>query len=198
MCLKHEAARVSGSTLFSSYHHAGIPPPPVLMHHYSYPYPQTAAPVAPHRAQRGPLPPAIKPYIPGGGHSTSPVWGPANDSDSDCDTIAAHTSTSIASSQSRAPGNKPSQQRRVQHWVHTTTHHAPEFRSPFAPAKSKTHSHHGSKAKKEPLPVWTHQRPPQPPLRHAMSQPVMVQQPPQYAQPQMVWMPASAPTAPAP
>ncbi|KAJ6580175.1 hypothetical protein DFH09DRAFT_1146694, partial [Mycena vulgaris] len=176
-------------------------PPFTMVGPYPYPHPQNVAPTAPmQQAQKKRLPPAIKPYTPA--YSTKAVWGrsmaaESDDDDDDDDTVTGQTTTSIASSQSRAPGNRPSQQRRVEHWVHDTTHHAPQFKSPLVPppiagsARSKTHHHHHHKSsRKEPPPVWV---PAPQGLPHAVSQPVLGQQQPmpmQYAQQQMVWVPA--------
>ncbi|KAJ7905202.1 hypothetical protein B0H13DRAFT_2023291 [Mycena leptocephala] len=194
------------------------PPPPQRFH--SAPHSANPAnswqPRTPNHRSHGKYPaPCIK--YPAGGSTTS-VWGGStvrerdSDSDDDDETVAAF---SIASSQSRAPGNKPTQQRRVAHWVHDTKHYSSDFKSPFVPrsgttnASSSVHGHGHQKSdrdrheshnhherKREPPPIWI----PQPqhtahhPLRHAVSQPVLAPQPPmQYAQPQMVWMPAHPP-----
>ncbi|KAF7350596.1 hypothetical protein MSAN_01619700 [Mycena sanguinolenta] len=143
-------------------------------------------------------------------------------SDSDEETVAAFTTTSIASSHSRAPGNKPKQQRRVMNWVNDTSHYSSKFKSPFVPPSGSTnkpasssahthrsadhHSSHDHRGKERELPpVWVPRQTAQHPPRHAVSQPVVLQQPVvqqpavqypppqpmQYVQPpQAVWMPA--------
>jgi hypothetical protein len=178
------------------------------MQQYPHPYPQNV-PAAPalHRTQRK-LAPAIK-FT--GARSTSSVWGgstvyPDRYDDDDNDTVAAY---SIASSQSRMPGNRPLQQRRVEHWVKDTKDHAPEFRSPFAPrsgettptstsvrSKAHAHHHHHHSSRREPPPVWVPQQPMQSqPVLGMQAPPVQYTQP-QYAQPQVVWVPASQVQAP--
>ncbi|KAJ6493411.1 hypothetical protein C8R45DRAFT_989699 [Mycena sanguinolenta] len=157
-----------------------------------------------------------------GATSTRSVWGGSTveNSDSDDETVAAFTTTSIASSQSRAPGNKPKQQRRVASWVNDTSHYSSKFKSPFVPpsgttnktasSSGRTHrntDHHASNdhrgKERELPPIWVPRHPVQQPLRHTVSQPVILQQPAapyhppqpiQYVQPpQAVWMPAHPP-----
>ncbi|KAJ7511450.1 hypothetical protein B0H11DRAFT_1955147 [Mycena galericulata] len=146
------------------------------------------------------------------GESTASVWGGStvNDNYADTEVGTVGTSTSIASFQTRAPGNKPTQQHRVVNWVHDTGQHAPHFKSAFDPPRtSHASSHHTQSAvrnkphvtqsgKKEPPPVWIPQTTPTAPqvLRHSVSQPVIQyqQQPPppqqpQYVQPPMFWVP---------
>ncbi|KAJ7841608.1 hypothetical protein B0H14DRAFT_2782577 [Mycena olivaceomarginata] len=153
---------------------------------------------------------------------TRSVWGDAiEDSDSDDDdrTVGAFTTTSIASSQSRAPGNKPKQQRRVRSWVDDTSHYTSEFKSPSVPASRAPssaphgkHHHHESHRghhgrpelrEREPPPIWVPRHTVQQPLRQKASQPPLFQQapvpyaPPQPVQyqPQVVWMPVHPPSA---
>ncbi|KAJ7122114.1 hypothetical protein C8R44DRAFT_785719 [Mycena epipterygia] len=139
--------------------------------------------------------------------STRSVWGGSTVADSDNGTVTAQTTSSVASSRSLAPGNKPAQQRRVAHWVHTTNHHTAEFKSPFVPrsrdttptpiASSAKSNHHHRSGRKEPPPVWVPQSTVQHPVQRAVSQPIVgMQQPYQYPQPQMVWI--SAPAMPVP
>ncbi|KAJ7734371.1 hypothetical protein DFH07DRAFT_844919, partial [Mycena maculata] len=161
------------------------------------------------RAHAKPLRPAIKYPV---GWSTNSVWGgstaPDRDADSDTDTVRGTigTSASVASSQSRAPGNEPAQERRVVNWVHDTGHHAPHFKSPFtahtgtsysytsthhthSSGRSKAPSSHHRHSEKRPLPpVWV-PRPAAPPvMQRAVSQPALQyqQQPPQA--PPMMWV----------
>ncbi|KAJ7464037.1 hypothetical protein FB451DRAFT_1370431 [Mycena latifolia] len=161
---------------------------------------------APHRAQRSPLRPAIKPYTPAHpssytptqfksytlAHSTSSVWGgstaAAAESDSDRDDTnagRAYPTSRFGSSHLRAPGHAPAQQRRVAHWVHDTH---PEFKPPFAATRSKSQHHHHQNARREerrePPPVWVPR--PQQALRHVVSQPLL-------GRPQMAWVPAPPP-----
>ncbi|KAJ7463984.1 hypothetical protein FB451DRAFT_452962, partial [Mycena latifolia] len=207
-------AQTRGACVWGAYVRACAPTdsllPSTTMQAYPSPamqtYPQPTVSYPAHRAPRGPLRPAIKPYVPGRStsyppaYSTRTVWGgstapesdsDSNDTDSDTVTGTVQTSTSIASSRSRAPGNAPAQQRRVAHWVHDTQHHAPEFKSPFASARSTTqhHHHHRESERREPLPVWV-PRPQQ--LQHTVSQPGMgmPMQPYALPAPQMAWGPA--------
>ncbi|KAF7362771.1 hypothetical protein MVEN_00626800 [Mycena venus] len=148
--------------------------------------------------------PCIKKYT--AARSTSSVWGEStarqSDDDSDDETVAAFTTTSIASSQSRAPGNKPKQQRRVKSWVNDTNHYTSEFKSPFVPATAMIiGAERGNRLRygfldprcrspsgTQPLNLLFTSSPP---VQYAPRQP-----PIQYAQPQVVWMPAQPPPQP--
>ncbi|KAJ7628250.1 hypothetical protein DFH06DRAFT_1226619 [Mycena polygramma] len=132
----------------------------------------------------------------------------------DDETVGAGTTTSIASSKSRAPGNTLKQHRRVKDWVADTSQQAPKFKSPFVPRSGTSHTHssansnrksdrrerHDSSmvAKREPPPIWIPQQPAHRPVRHADSQPALFQQSPaQYFQPQG-WTPTAPPPIYAP
>ncbi|KAJ7070447.1 hypothetical protein B0H15DRAFT_870482 [Mycena belliarum] len=170
-------------------------PPPL----YAPPHPPTAAP---HRFHDRPLRSSMR--------STRATWGGSMreaSSDDDNDTITGQTTTSIASSRSRAPGNGPAQQRRVEHWLHDTGHHAPEFRSPFSSATAPStssrphnplhvdqdHSHdhtrshkpHRHGGRREPPPIWV----PQPQQGIKPGPQPMRGMPMQPPQPPMVWVP---------
>lgn len=209
--------------------------PYTLMQHYPpqaqmlQPAPQSVNPwpQAPTKRRSTTYPaPCIK-YTNTTAWSTKSVRGDSteesdDETDDDDETIAAFTTTSIASSQSRAPGNKPRQQRRVKNWVNDTSHHTSQFKSPFVPptgtskassSGSATHrktdrhessDHRDRKTQREPPPIWI-PRPTAPqPLRQTVSQPVLFQRPPiyappppmQYNQPQVVWMPVHPPSQP--
>ncbi|KAK7058003.1 hypothetical protein R3P38DRAFT_3169503 [Favolaschia claudopus] len=205
-----------------------IPPPRPQpgIHHRRY----SDAPAHPQRPtqSKGYPAPCIK-YNGTAATSTSSVWGDSTRDefsddeyeDDDDKTIAAF---SIASSQSRAPGNKPKQQRRVMSWVHNTSHYASEFRSPFngqnpsqtqsipptAPPTAKSSgsghrkhdrerressgSHHTQK--REPPPIWIPR--PDGPRKRTMSQPAIYQQPPHSAPVQVQYVPAPAVQQPGP
>ncbi|KAJ6473425.1 hypothetical protein C8R47DRAFT_1145471 [Mycena vitilis] len=119
----------------------------------------------------------------------------------DNEPVGAGTTTSIASSKSRVPGNSLKQHRRVKDWVADTSQQASRFKSPFVPRSGARHAHSSANAnrksdrrerhdssmvakRKLPL-IWISQQPAHWPLRHAISQPVLFQQSPaQYFQPQ--------------
>ncbi|KAJ6592471.1 hypothetical protein B0H19DRAFT_1055192 [Mycena capillaripes] len=202
-------------------------PPPPMQSFYPASQPVQSYPQAPpQRPSRKYPAPCIK-YPPGHRRSTSAVWGGSthqrieNDSDDDSDdeTVGPVTTTSIASSRSRAPGNKPTQHRRVVDWVHDTSHHSSKFKSPFVPRTATSIAHssvprsterhvefNGHRANlttsREPPPIWVPQQTAHRPLTHAVSQPILFQpqQPPmQYTQsvPPMMWtVPAPAPPPP--
>ncbi|KAJ7021949.1 hypothetical protein C8F04DRAFT_154481 [Mycena alexandri] len=147
-----------------------------------------------------------------GANSTSSVWGGStvqaidSDSDSDDETIAAFTTTSIASSKSLAPGNKPHQQRRVAHWLQTTSQYKPDFKPSSSKSRHSSaghksekhhrHEHQHGAPRRELPPVWVphHTVPVQ---QHSpFLQPTVPNPPPQYApqQPRApVWVPGPPP-----
>ncbi|KAJ7137388.1 hypothetical protein C8R43DRAFT_1238917 [Mycena crocata] len=141
--------------------------------------------------------------------STRTVWGGSTVNDwDDSATITGQTTTSIASSQSRAPGNEPSTQRRVEHWVDDTKHHTSDFRDPFAPKTAYStpsstgtkapHSHRAEPRRERELPpVWVPREslPASQLQTYPSSQPLVPMQQ-QYAQPQLLWVPAPAAAPP--